>query len=71
MTARFGWVALVAVAAFFLCATGMVFADVGLSEQVGEDGRISLRDESASGNGYFFAGYAARSHQGGGLRGGK
>lgn len=70
MSARIGWLALGAVCLGFLLSAGMVLADVGISEPVGEEQTVSLRDESSRGGGMFFVGYG-RSHRGGGLHGGK
>jgi hypothetical protein len=53
-----------------VCSGALVFSDLPGGEAVGEEGRVSLRDESQRGGGLFFVGYG-RSHRGGGVRGGK
>lgn len=65
-----GWGALVVMLAVLLCSGVLVFSDFAGGEPVGEDDRISLRDESQRGGGSFFIGYG-RSHRGGGIHGGK
>lgn len=70
MSRYLGWVALLFMMVTFCCCGGLVFADISPAERVGEDGRISLRNESRKGGGSFFVGYG-RSHRGGGVRGGK
>ena len=70
MSRYLGWVALVVMGCALLCSGVLVFSDLAGGDPVGEDGRISLRDESQRGGGSFFVGYG-RSHRGGGVRGGK
>ena len=70
MTRYLGWVALVVMALALLYSGILVFSDQAGGEVVGEEGRVSLRDESQRGGGLFFVGYG-RSHRGGGVRGGK
>ena len=51
-----------------LCSAGATFANLVPAESPEHPQGISLRDQSAR-PGFFFVGY--RSHQGGGLHGGK
>ena len=50
-----------------LVAIGATLANVGVA-RADNDGAMMLRQESASGHGFF---HHHRSHRGGGLRGGK
>lgn len=70
MTGKLGWAAIAGVLLFFVLSAGMVLADVGGADPVGDEQTVSLRDESSRGGGMFFVGYG-RSHRGGGLHGGK
>lgn len=55
--------------------TGLSYAattgDWGVARDISDQERLSLREESALGDGLFFLALASRSHQGGGLHGGK